>query len=439
MEKGNQKIVGLGGKLPVQDTNEFAKRFGPSLSRGGIYLRTKQFVAPGTPVLLDLKRADGQPLLRCRGKVEFITGHDGQGTPGLGIRFLEMDPASRAVLENVLAGRPSASDDSPPVPNGVGPLHYRLEPARPQPPAGASVLSAREVGELFHVGLPQGQWMPVGEPRREDSAQSVAALQSLRQELSSEVRALRRQTAWGIVLAVLMVVAAVVGGYFAARAVPAPAAAVVGQGTSPQPAQHQAAPVQVAAAANAALAEEDPMADFEPAVEDELTAEEAARMQEVISATAERPARKVTPAPATTRKAAAPAEVAPRKQRDPASPRSVALARPAGAVAPRPAPVASAPEAPAVDPVEVDPAEAELVRNALAAPRGGSCRERMEAVTQLVARTRLPEHREAGILLRARCLSDTWKVDEARAEYGRYLREFPQGAHAAEASRVLAQ
>jgi hypothetical protein len=92
-----------------------------------------------------------------------------------------------------------------------------------------------------------------------------------------------------------------------------------------------------------------------------------------------------------------------------------------------------------VDPVEADPAEAQLIRESLAAPRGGSCRERLDALTQLVARTRLPAHREAGILLRARCLSDTWKVEEARAEYGRYLREFPKGTYAAEASRVLAQ
>ena len=75
MDKSNQKVVGLGGKLPVQDNDEFARRFGPSLSRGGIYLRTRQFVAPGTAVLLDLKRADGQTLIRCRGKVEFVTGH----------------------------------------------------------------------------------------------------------------------------------------------------------------------------------------------------------------------------------------------------------------------------------------------------------------------------------------------------------------------------
>ncbi|MEN9798002.1 MAG: hypothetical protein RL653_1698 [Pseudomonadota bacterium] len=438
MEKGNQKIVGLGGKLPVQDADEFAKRFGPSLSRGGIYLRTKQFVAPGTPVLLDLKRADGQSLLRCRGKVEFITGHDGQGTPGLGIRFLVVDPSSRAVLDTVLAGRPGAAEDSPPVPNGVGPLHYRLEPARPQPPAGASVLSAREVGELFHVGLPQGQWMPVGEPRREEPAPSAAALQSLRQELSFELRALRRQAARWMALAGLSVVVAFAGGYLAARATPTPGpvAVPVGQAAASQAPPQQEAPVRIAAAAPA---EEDPMADFEPAVEEELTAEESARMQEVLSATAERPARKVTPAPATSRKPAPPAEASPRKPREPASPRTAATVRPDAAPAPRPAPVAAAPGAPAVEAVDVDPEEAQVVREALAAPRGGACRERMDALTQLVARTRLPAHREAGILLRARCLSDTWKVEEARAEYGRYLREFPAGTYAAEASRVLAQ
>ena len=70
--------------------------------------------------------------------MEFVTGHGGEGTPGLGIRFLEMDAASRALLDTVLAGKPGADEDSPPVPNGVGPLHYRIEPSQPEPPAGAT-------------------------------------------------------------------------------------------------------------------------------------------------------------------------------------------------------------------------------------------------------------------------------------------------------------
>ena len=431
MDKSNQKVVGLGGKLPVQDNDEFARRFGPSLSRGGIYLRTRQFVAPGTAVLLDLKRADGQTLIRCRGKVEFVTGHGGEGTPGLGIRFPEMDASSRAVLAKALAGKPAAEEDALPVPNGVGPLHYRTEPERPLPPAGATVLTAREVGELFHVGLPQGQWMPVAEPRREEPSHA-AALAALRQELSFELRSLRRQALWAVALGAVAVVAAFLGGRLSVRESAAPVSALAQQGeqapaVGPVAAAPQPAPVEPAAA-HAPVAE-DAMADFEPAVEEELTAEEAARAREVLAATApaQAPRRKTPPPP-------------PRKREAPAaSPRTPEKVRPAQQAGPRAAPSASLPLVASDTAVpEVDPEESQLVNDALAAPRGSACKERMGALTQLVARTRLLVHREAGIVLRARCLSDTWKVDDARAEYRRYLREFPKGKYAAEASRVLA-
>lgn len=434
MDKSNQKVVGLGGKLPVQDNDEFARRFGPSLSRGGIYLRTRQFVAPGTPVLLDLKRADGQALIRCRGKVEFVTGHGGEGTPGLGIRFLEMDAASRAVLDKALAGKPGAQEDAPPVPSGVGPLHYRIEPERPEPPAGATVLTAREVGELFHVGLPQGQWIPVAGPRREEPSQA-ATLAALRQELSFELKSLRRQSAWGVALAAVAVFAAFLGGRLSARESGVPAAPHVEQAhaavaqAAPPLQQSPAAPVQAQQAAAPALAADDALADFEPAVEEELTAEEAARAREVLAATA--------PAPAPRRKTPPPP---PRRREAPAAaPRAAEKVRPAPQPAARAAPSAALPLAAGdAAEAEVDPEEAQLVSDALAAPRGSACKERMGALTQLVARTRLLAHREAGIALRARCLSDAWKVDEARSEYRRYLREFPKGKYAAEASRVLA-
>ena len=434
MDKSNQKVVGLGGKLPVHDTDEFARRFGPSLSRGGIYLRTRQFVAPGTPVLLDLKRADGQSLIRCRGKVEFVTGHGGEGTPGLGIRFLELDKASRAVLDKVLAGKPGAEEDSPPVPDGVGPLHYRVEPAQPEPHAGATVLSAREVGELFHVGMPQGQWMPVAEPRREEASQAAAAVAALRQELSFELKSLRRQVAWGAALAVVAVVAAFLGGRLSVREAALPVGVAAAPVEAAPVAAVQALPSSAQAAVQpAALPAEDALADFEPAVEEELTAEEAARANEVLAATAPAPAprRKAPPSPAPARKRDAPT----------AAPRAHEKGRPsAQAAAPRVGPPSAALplQAEPTAAAEAEPEEEQLVNAALAAPRGSACKERMGALTQLVARTRLLAHREAGIVLRARCLSDTWRVDEARAEFRRYLREFPKGRYAAEAARVLA-
>src|SRR3954470_11194557 len=130
MQTNSARAVGLGVRLPISSGDEFIEKFGASLSRGGIYLRAKRVVPPGTRVTLDLKLANGEPLLRSAGRVEFVTGQQGRGTPGMGIRFTEISAETRKFLEEALARLPAANTDSPPIPPGVGPAQYESDEAK---------------------------------------------------------------------------------------------------------------------------------------------------------------------------------------------------------------------------------------------------------------------------------------------------------------------
>jgi molecular chaperone DnaK len=112
--------VALVLKLGFVSADEFLDKYGAFLSRGGIYLRIKEPKPPGTRIRLDLRLADGQPVLKGWGVVDFVTGRGGQGVPGMGIRFTEMSAESQALIEKLCQRRPTAAFPDPPLPSGVG-------------------------------------------------------------------------------------------------------------------------------------------------------------------------------------------------------------------------------------------------------------------------------------------------------------------------------
>ncbi|MBE4752508.1 TIGR02266 family protein [Corallococcus sp. ZKHCc1 1396] len=145
--------VGLVVKLPFATPEEFLAKYGGNITRGGIYLRAKAVRPPGTAVTLDLRLAGGDRLLYTAAVVHFVTGQQGQGISGMGLRFLEADAATRRFLDASVAVLPHAQSDVPPVPNGVGPADHAvpapaaapaLPPAAPADPGSAS--SARGNG-----------------------------------------------------------------------------------------------------------------------------------------------------------------------------------------------------------------------------------------------------------------------------------------------------
>jgi molecular chaperone DnaK len=94
---------------------------------------------PGTPVTLDLKLSSGARIIYASAVVEFVTGQQGQGVTGMGLRFLTLDPETRHFLETAVSALPHGQAMSPPVPPGVGEPDYTVPPppalTAPPPPS----------------------------------------------------------------------------------------------------------------------------------------------------------------------------------------------------------------------------------------------------------------------------------------------------------------
>jgi len=135
--------VGLRVKLSYGSVDEFVERFATNISRGGVFIRTRDPKPVGTQVNLELRLAGGELVVRARGVVRWIAEENlsarPPAAPGMGIQFLALDDASRLVIERIVTHRerrglapglasPAASAERP----AVTPAPTRL--AAPLPP-----------------------------------------------------------------------------------------------------------------------------------------------------------------------------------------------------------------------------------------------------------------------------------------------------------------
>ncbi|NOK01129.1 MULTISPECIES: TIGR02266 family protein [Myxococcus] len=142
MTDSNQGAVGLVVKLPFATPEEFLAKYGPNVTRGGIYLRARAVKPPGTAVTLDLKLAGGERIIHAAAVVHYVTGQGGQGVLGMGLRFLNADAPTRRFLDSLVVTLPHAQSDVPPVPPNVGPADYTVTPTEQAPIALAAELFA---------------------------------------------------------------------------------------------------------------------------------------------------------------------------------------------------------------------------------------------------------------------------------------------------------
>ncbi|HET6922308.1 MAG TPA: TIGR02266 family protein [Anaeromyxobacteraceae bacterium] len=110
-------------KLAYGSVDEFIDRYALNISRGGIFVRTLEPESPGTPVTLNIEIGTGERIIRGRGVVTWTTPPSAPGEPerqpGMGVRFLQLDSESRALVDLVVATRGAGGRiDEPPRPEG---------------------------------------------------------------------------------------------------------------------------------------------------------------------------------------------------------------------------------------------------------------------------------------------------------------------------------
>src|SRR4051794_33366564 len=89
-------------RLKYPDVDTFTERFAPNVTRGGIFLASRDPRPVGTVVRFEVSLVSGTPVLVGKGRVTWTKAHDPTEPTrpyGMGVQFIELDRASRAVLD----------------------------------------------------------------------------------------------------------------------------------------------------------------------------------------------------------------------------------------------------------------------------------------------------------------------------------------------------
>ena len=151
-------------RLKYPDVETFSDRFAPNVTRGGIFLASRDPRPVGTVVRFEVSLVSGTPVLVGKGRVTWTKVYD-PAEPnkpyGMGVQFIELEGPSRAVLDRLLRKRepsrppplPRPTSSPPPTPSELAKtqrLRHPLRPA-PEPEAGAdadpTVVQARPMPE----------------------------------------------------------------------------------------------------------------------------------------------------------------------------------------------------------------------------------------------------------------------------------------------------
>src|SRR5436190_24012424 len=114
--------VNLRIKFRSETIEQFVERYAVDVSRGGIFIRTREPLAVGTQLKFDFQLQDTSPLMAGEGTVVWIREHDPSRagvTPGMGVRFDKLSPTSQPVLERILADKARRDPSGLSIPGAV--------------------------------------------------------------------------------------------------------------------------------------------------------------------------------------------------------------------------------------------------------------------------------------------------------------------------------
>ena len=100
--------VSLRFRFDSETVEQFAERYASDVSRGGIFVQSRQPFAVGTQLRLDLQLLNGTPIIVGDGTVHWTREPDAakpNTVPGMGIRFSKLNARSQQVIEMVLSQR----------------------------------------------------------------------------------------------------------------------------------------------------------------------------------------------------------------------------------------------------------------------------------------------------------------------------------------------
>jgi uncharacterized protein (TIGR02266 family) len=187
-QKESRPPINLRIKFRSESIEQFIERYAVDVSRGGIFIRTREPLTVGTQLKLDFQFQNGSALMAGDGTVVWIREVDPNRTnvpPGMGVRFDKLTPESQAVLEQLLSEKTKRERSG--VPGSGSPGAGGMAVRRPssmfsvlEPPGAAAATEAQPtaVAAIPATAPAPGPQPPPSGPLAAVTSQLAAGLQS---------------------------------------------------------------------------------------------------------------------------------------------------------------------------------------------------------------------------------------------------------------------
>jgi uncharacterized protein (TIGR02266 family) len=152
--KDKRTLLSLKIRFKSATLEDFIERYSNDISRGGVFIKAKKPLAVGTLLKFEFILQDQSTLLHGVGRVVWRRDEgDAENPPGMGIKFIKMDPESRAVVQRI------AEDRAHPGVFEQGKDGAPVETAGsfdPGPPREADRTKVRHVSEFLASAFEEG-------------------------------------------------------------------------------------------------------------------------------------------------------------------------------------------------------------------------------------------------------------------------------------------
>ena len=108
--KDKRAPISLKVRFKSATLDEFIEQYSVDISRGGIFIKSKSPMSVGTLLKFEFQLKDESRLIHGVGRVVWRRDESdaGEDPPGMGIKFIKMDPESRGLVEKMAQARGDA-------------------------------------------------------------------------------------------------------------------------------------------------------------------------------------------------------------------------------------------------------------------------------------------------------------------------------------------
>jgi uncharacterized protein (TIGR02266 family) len=124
----NQRNDTVRVRLRYPDLETFVEKYAPNVTRGGIFLASRDPRPVGQVLRFEVLLRQGAPVLSGEGRVTWVKEFD-PAEPhrpyGMGVQFTQVDPQARPVLDRLLQKKQAAAPS--PAPKPAPPIRPRVD------------------------------------------------------------------------------------------------------------------------------------------------------------------------------------------------------------------------------------------------------------------------------------------------------------------------